>query len=389
MLTLTPQYQATKAPVSFCLLCGDTSILDAILNVVLFIPFGMGMRLAGISRRRIFAIALVTTVTVETLQYWIPGRDSSLGDVITNSSGAVIGALCADIWRVVLLPSVRQAKRLAWGWTMLWVVLLTVSAELAHISLPSTIGWGEWKPPLLHHDYFPGKVVSATAGGLPSPEGIGPANADVRRRLSSDSVVVQATVLSAIATGPVSAIATVYDYNRSQIFMLGQRKGNLIFSLRMRTADARVATPDIRLDSVFPRHRSKTPDTVFVAGGLIHHQLWISATRNGVRRERTQPVDAGLGWSYMLPFEYEYGDEARWLTVLWVAGLAAPAMYWGARAGRTTLLALAATLALSLAVIPLATAVHATAWWEWLGLAIGACIGALVGAVSIHASRPV
>jgi hypothetical protein len=389
VLTLTPQYQATKAPPIFCLLCGDTSILDAILNIFLFIPFGMGLRLAGMSRRRVFAIALVTTVTVELLQLVIPGRDTSLGDVITNSSGAFIGVICADIWRVVLLPSRRAARRLAIGWTLLWVLSLTVSAELAHVSLPNTIGWGEWRPELLHHDYFPGKVFSATAGGLPTPYGIGPANADVRRRLSSDSVVVQATVVSAIASGAVSSIASVYDYQGSQIFMLGQRNGNLTFSLRMRTADAKVETPDIRLDSVFPRHRAKTPDTVFVAGGLIHHQLWISAERNGVRRERTQPVDAGLGWSYMLPFDYEYGEEARWLTVLWIAGLAAPAMYWATRAGRTTLLSMGAALALSLAVIPLATAVHATAWWVWAGLAIGACIGVLVGAVSARSSRPV
>jgi hypothetical protein len=388
VLTLTPQYQATKAPLSLCLLCGDTSVLDAILNVLLFIPFGMGLRLAGMSRRRVFAMGLVTTITVELLQYWIPGRDSSLGDIVTNSSGAFIGVICADIWRVVLLPRRRAAKRLAIGWTSLWVVLLTVSAELAHISLPNTTAWGVWKPELLHHDYFPGKVVSATAGGLRAPNAISATSADVRKRLSSDSVVVQATVVSAIATGPISAIATVYDYTRSQIFMLGQRNGNLIFSLRMRTADARVATPDIRLDSVFPRHRSKTPDTVFVAGGLIHHQLWISAERNGVRRERTQPVDAGLGWSYMLPFDYEYGEEARWLSMFWIAGLASPAMYWATRAGRTTLLAVGAALALSLALIPLATGVHATVWWEWTGLAIGACIGMLVGAVSVRSSSP-
>jgi hypothetical protein len=100
-------------------------------------------------------------------------------------------------------------------------------------------------------------------------------------------------------------------------------------------------------------------------------------------------VGAGLGWSHLLPFDYEYGAEARWLTMLWIAGLAAPAMYWGVRAGRTTLLAVATALALSLAVIPIATAVHATAWWEWAGLAIGACIGALVGVASARWSRPV
>ena len=71
-----------------------------------------------------------------------------------------------------------------------------------------------------------------------------------------------------------------------------------------------------------------------------------------------------------------------------ISGLAAPAMYWASRAGRASLLVVAGALALSLAAIPLATAVHATAWWEWAGLAIGACIGALVGAASARASRP-
>lgn len=378
ILTLSPQHAATKQPPSLCLLCGDTSVLDAILNVLLFIPFGMGLRLTGMSRRRAFTIGLVTTITVEVLQLWIPGRDTSLGDVFTNSFGGFIGIITADIWRVVILPSRRAATRLAWGWTVFWVLVLIASAELAHISLPNTTAWGTWKPELLHHDYFSGKVLSATAGGLPTPYAISATSADVRRRLSSDSVIVEATIVGGIMSGPVAAIATVYDYKRSQIFLLGERKGNLIFSLRMRTADARVATPDIRLDSVFPRHRSTTPDTMVVAGGLIHHRLWISARKRGITRERTQPIDAGLGWSYLLPFDYEYGPEALWLTVLWLAGLSAPAMYWATRAGRTALATVGASLAASLLLVPLATGVHSTTWWEWVALALGTGIGMLL-----------
>jgi VanZ family protein len=389
VLTLSPQYGATKAPPSLCLLCGDTSVLDAILNVLLFIPFGMGLRLAGMSRRRAYAIALVTTITVELLQLAIPGRDTSLSDVITNSSGAFIGIICADIWRVVVLPSRRAATRLAWGWTLLWVLVLTVSAELAHISLPNTTAWGVWKPELLHHDYFSGQVLSATAGGLRTPYAISATSADVRRRLSSDSVVVEATIVGGILSTPIAGIATVHDYNRSQIFMLGERNGSLIFSLRMRTADARVATPDIRLDSVFPRHRSAAPDTMTVAGGLIHHRLWISARKHGVVRERTQPITAGLGWSYLLPFDYEYGTEAAWLTVLWLAALSAPAMYWATRAGRRALFSVGAVLAATLLAIPLAAGVHATVWWEWAALALGACIGVLLGNDGARSHPPI
>jgi hypothetical protein len=389
VLTLSPQYQATKLAPSLCLLCGDTSVLDAILNVFLFIPFGMGLRLAGLSWRRAFAIGLVTTITVELLQLWIPGRDTSLGDVFTNAFGGFLGIIAADIWRVVLLPSRRAAARLAWGWTLLWVLVLAVSAELAHISLPRTKAWGTWKPELLHHDYFSGQVLAATAGGLRTPYAISATSADVRRRLSSDSVVVEATVVGGSATSPIAAIATVYDFNRSQIFLLGERNGALIFSLRMRTADARVATPDIRLDSVFPRHGTGKRDTMWVAGGLIHHSLWVSVRNRGVTRERTQPIDAGLGWSYLLPFDYEYGPEAPWLTVLWLAGLCAPAMYWAARLGRSAAFAVGASLAAALLIIPFVTGVHATAWWEWIGLALGAGIGVLLGGFAARMSPPI
>jgi hypothetical protein len=387
-LTLGPQYNTVKPPPSFCILCGENSVLDAILNVFLFIPFGIGLRLAGLSRKRVIAIGLVTTITVETLQLWIPGRDTSLGDVVTNTLGTVLGVLLADIWRVVLLPTRREARWLASGWTLLWALVLTASAVLAHISLPATSAWGVWDPDLLHHDRFPGRVLSATAGGLRTPDSISALSDDVRRRLSSDSVVVRAVVAGAVATSQVSAISTIADYKRAEIFMLGQRRGNLIFSLRMRTADARIETPVIKLDSVFPRRRPTKPDTIIVAGGLIHNRLWISEELHGVVRERTLPVDAGLGWSYFIPFDYEYGVEAPWLTVLWLAGLSAPAVYWAVRAGRTALIAVAAALAAALMAIPLATGVHATPWWEWIALALGACIGAAIGTGTVRASPP-
>jgi hypothetical protein len=387
ILTLQPQYGSLKAPPSLCLLCGDTSVLDSILNVFLFIPFGMGLRLAGLSRRRAFTIGLVTTITVELLQLAIPGRDSSLGDVFTNSFGGLVGIVCADIWRVILLPSRRAATRLASGWVLLFAAVLVTSAELAHISLPPTTAWGVWAPELLHHDYFSGVVRSATAGGLATPTAISGASDDVRRRLSSDSVVVRATVIGGSATTPIAAIAAVYDWKRSQIFMLGERRGNLIFSLRMRTADAKVATPAIRLDGVFPPRRRPQRDTIEVAGGLIDHRLWVSVEERGVRRERTLPVDAALGWSYLLPFDYEYGAEAPWFTALWLISLSAPAAYWAVRAGWAALLTAVVAMAAGLLVIPLATGVHATPWWEWLALVAGVGVGAALGAVTVRASR--
>ena len=98
-------------------------------------------------------------------------------------------------------------------------------------------------------------------------------------------------------------------------------------------------------------------------------------------------MDAGVGWSYLLPFDYEYGREAPWLTALWLAGLSAPAAYWATRAGRRAFIAVATALIATLFAIPYAAGAHPTAWWEWLALAIGIAIGGGLGAAGIR-SRP-
>lgn len=78
--------------------------LDGFLNILLFIPFGFGLgeklRERGRSKKTAFLIVwmcgALLSYSVELLQIYIPLRDSGWGDVITNSSGAAIGALMFD-----------------------------------------------------------------------------------------------------------------------------------------------------------------------------------------------------------------------------------------------------------------------------------------------------
>ena len=79
---------------------------DAILNVAAFVPLGwllaQGSRdIAASSRGRVLSVGgfcLAVSLTVETLQFFLPSRYSSLIDVLTNTAGAVIGAVVADRW---------------------------------------------------------------------------------------------------------------------------------------------------------------------------------------------------------------------------------------------------------------------------------------------------
>lgn len=78
-----------------------STVKDAFLNVLLFVPFGFG--LAGLLRRRgvsqvataaiVFAAGALASYGVEFTQFFIPDRDSGWEDIFTNSSGALVGSL--------------------------------------------------------------------------------------------------------------------------------------------------------------------------------------------------------------------------------------------------------------------------------------------------------
>jgi hypothetical protein len=91
---------------------------DAILNVLLFMPFGFGLagllRRCGLSRLATAAISLLAgallSYGVELAQFFIPGRDSGWEDILTNGSGSLAGCLFLYICGLPLLRAVQSAE---------------------------------------------------------------------------------------------------------------------------------------------------------------------------------------------------------------------------------------------------------------------------------------
>jgi hypothetical protein len=85
---------------------------------LLFVPFGFGLtdklREKGKSRAAAFltvwAAGALFSYTVEVLQIYIPTRDSGWGDVITNSSGSVVGYVAFEIYGKWVLGAVRATE---------------------------------------------------------------------------------------------------------------------------------------------------------------------------------------------------------------------------------------------------------------------------------------
>src|ERR1700728_432499 len=99
-LTLMPGAGPPADHFDVCVTCGTHWASDFGLNVLLFVPFGFGLRLAGIRRRTVCLVVVASTVTIELLQYSvIAGRDSDLSDILSNSLGGGIGIAAASFRR--------------------------------------------------------------------------------------------------------------------------------------------------------------------------------------------------------------------------------------------------------------------------------------------------
>ena len=74
--------------------------IEFVANIVMFVPFGVLVRLASARLHwwMILALGLLTTVTIELTQLALPSRFSTVSDVIANTLGTAVGL--AAVWAV-------------------------------------------------------------------------------------------------------------------------------------------------------------------------------------------------------------------------------------------------------------------------------------------------
>src|SRR5690348_2623118 len=98
----------------------DADAADVFLNVLLFVPFGFGfaetLREHGRSRTAVLGATLIVgalfSYFVELLQFYTPIRDSGWEDVVTNSTGSVLGFLVYELGATAIL---RVASRMEYS----------------------------------------------------------------------------------------------------------------------------------------------------------------------------------------------------------------------------------------------------------------------------------
>lgn len=357
--------------------CGVEGLRDAVLNVLLFVPLGAG--LAGwLSGRRVWLIPLALTALIEFSQsQWLPGRDASLRDLLTNVLGGVLGMVVVRRWASITRPARPLAYRLAGAALAAWLLIVGATAFGMRRDLPQTVYWGQWAPVLGHLAIYAGTVLDIRVDGEPLPSGRVPDSARLRDLLLRDSVLITATVVSGVPPNDPAPIASVYDGLQQEIFVLGQAHNDLVFRVRNGLVAAEMAGQMVRMPD-FPGHAPG--DTVRITGGIVRNHYLLRAEGRAGTKQMSVPFSAGWAWSGLLPFKHQIGPEAALVTALWLGALMFPAGYWlGAGGGPWSIAWIVAVTALGLAGATALAGLPTGSWSEWLGSLGGGLAGWIVG----------
>ncbi|HCU12751.1 MAG TPA: hypothetical protein DGB72_11565 [Gemmatimonadetes bacterium] len=330
-----------------CLVCGTDGGVDFILNIILFIPLGIGLALSGIPWNRAILTACGLSVTIETVQFlFVPGRDATLGDVLTNTVGGALGFAVARNAGIWLRPTPRIATGLGLAWCTVWLTVQAISSFALAPSITDSRYYGEIAPKLGNFALFPGRVLSAKIDEVAIADTELNDIDGVRRRLIRGGTVA-ATVVSAGPTNDIAPIVRVADDEQREIVLLAQDEQALLFGVRTRAAILRLRPPLFAMAGVFTdstsiknsgvsKRNDSATDPLNLSGSYDGREARLTVRTDSASSERRVSVSSSLGWTLALPFQWSIEDTRTEHVVswIWIACLMVPTGYWSPHIAR-------------------------------------------------------
>jgi hypothetical protein len=328
----SPDHTLTAADTGlWCLVCGELGMVDVALNLVLFVPFGLGLGLLGIHWARALLVIALTTFGIEVLQLsFVTGRDASLSDLLTNSLGGASGMLLGYHWRHFVFPTPGRSLFIAVLFAVTWLGIQAFTVFAFERTLPRSVYYGQWAPDLGHLERYTGRIVSVTLDSTLLPSTRLAESRKVRELFHRPGSVLTVKALTGQPTADLAPIFSIFDDQQREIVLLGQDGRDLVYRVRTRTAQLGLRSPALHLGDVLPA-RAGVPIELRARYHRGHY--FLETTTAGVSHRRELALSASWGWSLLLPFDHSFGAEMPWLTMLWVGGLLFPLGYFAARAG--------------------------------------------------------
>lgn len=361
LATLPDVHGETLGRFQFCVVCGESGSADAVLNILLFLPFGAALAWG----RRGVAAALVAgaclSLAIEITQLALPGRFSTLGDVVWNTTGAGLGA-----W---LFAAVRGGLfRRGHGWRRMAIMTLFVAATWIIAALlfmpapPDGDYYGQWTADLGYLEHYDGQVLGASIAGMPLP----PHRLEFPGAVRLALLQGQLLTVRARAGHPPPRLAPVFSIftgKRQGVVILGADGTSLVWQTRTFATAARLRSVQVRWKHAF-RGVAPGDDITLRAriDGPANVCLWMND------RSHCGGPELARGWSLLLDPSWVPAWLRPVADVAWIAVFVLLALWWAP--GRIAVLVGAGALALCLLATGLALGVE-LGWAAVAGWSVG------------------
>ncbi len=360
LATLRPGDPAVLEPHGhWCLVCGSYGGTDVLSNILLFLPFGAGLGVLGLSWRRAALVALATTLGVELTQAFVlTGRAATISDVVTNVTGALLAHAIVVRWRSILFPTPRAAGRLVTAWLVLWVGAIWMGRWLLEpYFMPGPYYLQMLPPESASERAFEGAILDARIGGIPIRPMLEPAGGAADRALASGRPALAATVVpQSYAPGMFRPIVSVHDRHWQGQVQLGQRQRDLMLSYHANARRLRLRAPAVRLADVFPATDDRGPaktTPLALSAELNGREVHLTSTSPLAEHRLSMALSPLHAWTTVLPVSLDSRPLTGAITTFYAACWMLPLGFWlvsfgrgQRRAGIFAVLAAAATLAL-------------------------------------------
>lgn len=313
----------------WCVTCGSIGTADVIQNIALFFPLGVALASVGARRNYAIALFLALSISVEALQALaIVGRDATLGDVLANSAGGVLGWTVATRRRQILTP--RRAGALG-GMAAVGAAFAVVAAMAGGLLQPA-LSRAEYTRARLAPDVegrprFAGVVLRFSLGGVSY------ADRDVPASLPAAGIDAGATVIWPGRVRRAATIARIDGRSGDAAFSIDQREGGIRVHAFSRASSWRLRSPTV--DVPMPPG-TVAGDTVAIQFNWQGNDVVLIASSSRGRTQTAGRYRVADGWMLFNPFTggVRFDSHRTLWTTLWLAAWGAVIGWYAWRAAR-------------------------------------------------------
>lgn len=353
------------------MVCGDRGTADVVVNLLLFLPFGAALAAAGVSPLRCVLGGALLSAGVEFAQLYLPGRDPSLGDVVSNTLGSGLGVVLVATAPSWLLPAGARASRLSRAAALAAAALCFVTGWLLAPAPPRPSYAALWTPNLGRLQWYRGRVQDVTLGNVALPAGPVANSAAMRELLLAPrGFTLHVRAIAGPRTDALGGFLVIEGERGRELLLVGPHRDDLVFRFRTRAValHLRLDAPDIRLSNAL---RSVTPgDTlaITVRGSRGRYTLSANASRaDGLG------FTVASGWGLLVYPEVGPAWFKTLCSFAWLAALWAPAGFWARTRGDAWVIV--GAVAVALLGAPAVTPLEATPRLLWAAAAVGGIAG--------------